>query len=81
MQSLQLEKNVHIQTVQGHIAGVRALASSHSAPPSCLEEKGQRGHTVLFSGGARATLKAWLIDGVLCVCVIEHSWLFCRFCF
>jgi WD40 repeat protein len=38
--------------LQGHISTVRALSTSPS---------GRRSHTLLFSGGARASLKVWKI--------------------
>ena len=40
--------------LQGHISTVRALSTSPS---------GQRSHTLLFSGGGRASLKVWKIRG------------------
>ena len=43
-----------IQTLQGHLSSVRALAST----PSGLHPD----HKLLFSGGARASVKAWLLS-------------------
>ena len=41
--------------LQGHISTVRALSTSPSA---------QTSHSLLFSGGARASLKVWKIRGL-----------------
>ena len=47
--------------IQGHISSVRALSTSRSM-------RGLLHQTLLFSGGARASLKVWKINGV---------WFFC----
>ena len=44
--------------VQGHISSVRALSTSQSAQESTHQQ-------LLFSGGARASLKVWRIHGRL----------------
>ena len=41
--------------VHGHISSVRALSTSPSNHGRC--------HTLMFSGGARASLKVWRING------------------
>ena len=41
-------------SLQGHISSVRSLAALASSAPDH--------HTLLFSGGGRASLRAWLID-------------------
>ena len=42
--------------LQGHISSVRALSTSQST-------QGPLHQTLLFSGGARASLKVWKING------------------
>lgn len=44
--------------VQGHISSVRALSTSQSV-------QGPPHQILLFSGGARASLKVWKIHGVI----------------
>ena len=54
-----------LKTLQGHISSVRALSSSPSCHGNCR---------LLFSGGARASLKAWLVPGVcLCARIILYA--------
>ena len=59
-QSLQDERDcasIHVlNNLQGHISSVRALTSSQS---SCQQQS-----KLLFSGGARASLKVWLVPGL-----------------
>lgn len=52
-----------LHNLQGHISSVKALTSSSSSGSSGSSTGPDGGRSLLFSGGARASLKVWSVGG------------------